>query len=280
MGSTVLTPIKLKHFTWYQFRVKGGVFLLFSFVSIVQKKNFLTKKATNERWAFSVGAIETLFDVQNQPLRMKKIRNKVMHFQLHNTQAKWEVLTVRLTSAWSGILGSGKNPQVVVIELDAAIEMAVQTKKSKAYILYKIQKEHQQAIEEHEQAVVLLKDNLRICDKQIQAIKYENVGSQSETHAKDKQIGKCENTINHLRELCVTREKIPDLDNLGMIVCKYTSKDNDKHFDYPYYIVHIQRHAITAKRIGYKKIFKNQKDLGELSTLAAYMHLIVLKKIM
>ena len=53
---------------------KGRRLPLFSFVSIVQKKNFLTKKATNERWGFYVGATETLFDVQNQPLRMEKIR--------------------------------------------------------------------------------------------------------------------------------------------------------------------------------------------------------------
>ena len=117
------------------------------------------------------------------------------------------------------MLGGGKNPQDVVIKVDVAIEMTVQTKKPKAYILYKTQKEHQQAIEEHEQGIVLLKDNFRNCDKQIKAIKYENVGSQSETHAKDKQIGKCENTINHLRELCVTHEKIPDLD-MHLIVLK------------------------------------------------------------
>ena len=97
---------------------------------------------------------------------MEKIRDNFMHFQQHNTHAKSEVLAVGLTSTWSGMLGGGKNPQDVVIELDVAIEIAVETKKPKAYILHKIQ-EHQQAIEEHEQAIALLKDNLRNCDKQI-----------------------------------------------------------------------------------------------------------------
>ena len=181
--------------------------------------------------------METLFNVQNQPLRMKKIRDNVMHFQLHNAHAKSEVLLVGLTNFWSGMLGGAKNPQDVVIELDVAIEMTVQTKNTKAYILYKMQEEPQQAIEEHEQAVALLKDNLRNYDKQTHAIKYENVGSQSETHAKDKQIEKCENTINHLRKRYFIHEKVPGLDKLGMMVRKYTSKDNDKYFDYPYYIV-------------------------------------------
>lgn len=128
-----------------------------------------------------------------------------------------------------------------------------------------MQEEHQEAIEEHEQAVALLKDNIRNCDKQIQTIKYENIGLQSETHAKDKQIEKCENTINYLGELYVTHEKTPDLDNLGMIVRKYTSKDNDYHFDYPYYIVCIRRDAITTKRHWLKEKFykKKQKNYGD-----------------
>lgn len=78
-----------------------------------------------------------MFDVQNQPLHIEKIRDNVIHFQLHNNHAKWEVLAVGLTSTWSGMLGGGKNPQDVVIKVDVAIEMTVQTKKPKAYIFYK-----------------------------------------------------------------------------------------------------------------------------------------------
>ena len=71
-------------------------------------------------------------------------------------------------------------------------------------------------------------------------IKYENVELKGKINAKDMQIEQCKNTIDHLRELYVAHAKIPGLDNLGIIVHKYTSKDNDKHFDYPYHIVSIQ----------------------------------------
>ena len=49
----------------------------------------------------------------------------------------------------------------------------------------KIQEEHQQAIEEYEQAVALFSDDLQDRDKQAQDIKYEIVGLQHKIHAKD-----------------------------------------------------------------------------------------------
>ena len=49
----------------------------------------------------------------------------------------------------------------------------------------KIQEEHQQAIEEYEQAIALFSDDLQDRDKQTQDIKYETVGLQREIHAKD-----------------------------------------------------------------------------------------------
>ena len=108
----------------------------------------------------------------------------------------------------------------------------------------------------------MLKENLRDCYKQIQATKNENVGLQVEIQGKDKHIEKCENTINHLRELYVAHAKIPGLDNLGMIVVrKYTSKDNGKHFNYPYYIVCIQRHAITTSRQWFQETFLESKEI-------------------
>ena len=62
-------------------------------------------------------AIETLLDMKNQPLFIEKIRNKFRDFQLHSTHVKPEVLAVGLTSAWSGMLGGGKDPQDVFINL-------------------------------------------------------------------------------------------------------------------------------------------------------------------
>ena len=73
--------------------------------------------------------------------------------------------------------------------------MTVRSNKPKADVLIKwfsekgmekkIQEEHQQAIEEYEQAVALFSDDLQDRDKQAQDIKYEIVGLQHKIHAKD-----------------------------------------------------------------------------------------------
>lgn len=82
-------------------------------------------------------AIKRLFDVKNQLLFIEKIRFKFRNFQLHNTHAKLEVLAVSLTSTWLGMLAGGKKPQNVFINLDSAIEMAVEFKKCKTIALVK-----------------------------------------------------------------------------------------------------------------------------------------------
>ena len=85
---------------------------------------------------------------------------------------------------------------------------------------------------------------------------------QSKIIAKDTQIEQCEKTINHLRELYVAHAKIPGLDNLDMIARKYASQDNDKHFDYSYYIVCIQlKQGMQLQQRGndYKKNFQKVK---------------------
>ena len=81
--------------------------------------------------------METLFDVQNQPLCIEKVRDNFIDFQLHNPHAKSEVLVIYLTSFWSGMLEGGKNPQDVVIERHGAIEMTVQSKKPKPVAMVK-----------------------------------------------------------------------------------------------------------------------------------------------
>ena len=43
-------------------------------------------------------------------------------------------------------------------------------------------------------------------------------------------------------------QKNPTLDNVVMILCKNTSRNNGKHFDYPYYIAQIEKREITIKR--------------------------------
>ena len=48
-----------------------------------------------------------------------------------------KVLSVGLTRTWSGMLGGSKNPQNIFINLDGAIEIAVQSKKPRTVALIK-----------------------------------------------------------------------------------------------------------------------------------------------
>ena len=96
--------------------------------------------------------------------------------------------------------------------------------------------------------MALLIEDLQDRDKQIQAIKYENVGLQGDINPKYQQIERCENTINRLRERYVAHTKNPYLDSLEIIIRKYTSTDSYEQFGYPYYVARIQRHAIGRKR--------------------------------
>ena len=99
---------------------------------------------------------------------MGKIRDNFNYFASHYTCERSEILGVRLTVARSRMLGSGKNPHDIFIDLDASIVMVVRANKLKTVALVKrlskrdvekIQKK-QQAIEERDAELTLLKDDL------------------------------------------------------------------------------------------------------------------------
>ena len=107
------------------------------------------------------GAIETLFDEQNQSLSkradlenylvIENIKDNFKDFPSHYTQPRLNLEGEVLNSPrWRA-----KNPHDIFINLDGSIEMAVRSKKPKAVALVKwltkkvvekIQEEHQQAI--------------------------------------------------------------------------------------------------------------------------------------
>ena len=131
------------------------------------------------------GAIETLFDEQNQPLferadlgkcpGLENIKNNLKDLPSHNTRLRLDLERDSQASP----LGRMKNP----INLDGSIEMAIRSKKPIAVALVKwlskkdvekIQEEHQQAIEE--------KDN------QIKALEHTNEKHQQCIEEKDTTI--------------------------------------------------------------------------------------------
>ena len=108
--------------------------------------------------------------------------------------------------AFAALLKTGTNWYDAFISLDDALGIATRSRKRKDIIKWLakkdvgkiqqehwqaitgIQRQHQLAIEEHEQANALLSDDLQDRDNQIQTIQYENVGLQDEIRTKDQQI--------------------------------------------------------------------------------------------
>ena len=162
------------------------------------------------------GAIETLFDDENQPLfrrselgkylGIRNIRENFREFLSHHACSRSEIEGVGVTYP----LGQTKNSHDIFINLDSAIEIAVRSKKPKAVALVKwltkkgiekIQKEHQ-----HQQAIIG-------CDNQIQALELTNEKHQQKILKLNKEIDDLIKTgtypvVDILTTRCVSSKRI------------------------------------------------------------------------
>ena len=162
------------------------------------------------------GAIETLFDDENQPLfrrseigkylGIRNIRENFREFLSHHACSRSEIEGVGVTYP----LGQTKNPHDIFINLDSAIEIAVRSKKPKAVALVKwltkkgiekIQKEHQ-----HQQAITG-------CDNQIEALELTNEKHQQKILKLNKEIDDLIKTgtypvVDILTTRCVSSKRI------------------------------------------------------------------------
>ena len=167
------------------------------------------------------GAIETLFDDQNQPwfksadlgryLGIVKVKNS-MHipspFMCKRQDIEGECCTVPL--------GKRKNPHDAFVNLDDAIYIATNTKKEKAAALIswlvkkgveKLQEEHQIQIEQKDAAIALLNDDL------------EDVGKQNR---------ELQNKVERLQERCVPYLQDTRKDN-GMVIVQKNNGNKYGH---------------------------------------------------
>ena len=162
------------------------------------------------------GAIETLFDDENQPLfrrselgkylGIRNIRENFREFLSHHACSRSEIEGVGVTYP----LGQTKNSHDIFINLDSAIEIAVRSKKPRAVALVKwltkkgiekIQKEHQ-----HQQAITG-------CDNQIQALELTNEKHQQKILKLNKEIDDLIKTgtypvVDILTTRCVSSKRI------------------------------------------------------------------------
>ena len=74
---------------------------------------------------------------------------------------------------------------------------------------------------------------------------------------------KYENTIDYVRESSVAHAKIPGLNNLGMIIRKYTSKDNGKHLITIIHCVHPKACNYNKEAMVTRRIFKKEINRGD-----------------
>ena len=111
-----------------------------------------------------------------------------------------------------------------------------------------IQEKHQQAIIEKDAAIALLNDDLKNCDKQIQAIQHQNVALQAQRDVYKDQLQKCQDIITHLKTSHVPHAKDPGKNNIVMIIEKNTAPEEDEFYEYLYYTARIQRRFINTKK--------------------------------
>ena len=188
------------------------------------------------------GAIETLFDEQNQPLfkradfgkylGIKNIRDNFKEFSLHHAHPRSEIEDGGVTET----LWSAKNSHDIFINLDSATETAVRSKKVKAIALVKwlIKKGVEKIQEDYEQAIIGR-------DNQIQALEFMN---EEERQAHQQQILRLNE--EHQQSLEEKEHEINDLianrhvahrgcfDN---VLCFIKKNSGEVH---PYYVIRCQ----------------------------------------
>ena len=113
-----------------------------------------------------------------------------------------------------------------------------------------MKEDHEQAIEEKGAAIALLNDDLKNRE-------YENVALQAQRDVYQAQAR------DRIINLHVPRAKDEGKDNIVMIIEKNTAPKEDEFYEYPYYIVRIQRWFINIKRLWFKAQYPHHRFIME-----------------
>ena len=132
-----------------------------------------------------------------------------------------------------------------------------------------IQGKHRQAIEEKGTTIALLNDDLKNRDNQIQVIQYENVALQAQRDVYKDQLQKRQDIITHLK---TRHAKDPSKGKILKIIEKNTAPEEDEFYEYPYYIVRIQRRFITTKKRWFKVQYPHHRFIIEEVNNANSIH--------
>ena len=218
------------------------------------------------------GAIETLFDDQNQSwfkpadlgryLGIVKVKNSMhipSHFMCKRQDIERDCCIVSL--------GKRKNPHDAFVNLDGAIYIATNSKKEKAAALIswlvkkgveKLQEEHQIQIEEKDAAIALLNADLEDVGKQLVDLEHE----------------KCElqNEVERLQKRYVSYLQDTIKDN-GMVVIQKNNGD-----EYPYVAICDQQGYVAQKIQNKLTDYPNGQQVVLAETPNAIVHYNWLRK--
>ena len=151
----------------------------------------------------------------------------------------------------SGMYGGGENPHDAFVDLEAALEIVVRSRKPKAVELTKwltrkgvekVVEEHQKAIDEKDMHIALLDDDLTESQDLVRQLEFSNTGMQGEIRAKDQEIHRRREEVQDL----VANRHVPRRQGIDNVLCFVDKKSDDKH---QFYVIRCQRKALeTHKR--------------------------------
>ena len=224
--------------------------------------------------AVPAGAIEVLTDANGVPhfkradlgrfLGLARIKD--MFGSVKTTSRR----DINYGAALNSPLLQGQNDHDAFVDLEAALEIVVRSRKPKAVELTKwltrkgvekVMKEKQREIDEKDMHIALLDDDLTESQEHARLLEFNNTGMQGEIRAKDEEIVRRQAEIAELRERYVDHCRDPGKDNLVVITRKHTCESDDKHFEYPYYISRIQRRVISTKRRWLADQFPDSEEI-------------------
>ena len=194
--------------------------MLLKYLLMVKKKQPLFKRADLGRY-LDIARIKDMFkDVKNISRQNLLIRGAVLNSPSQR-----------------------QNDHDAFVDLDGALEIVVRSRKPKAIELVKwlTRKGVEKVVEEKDTQLALLNDDFIESQERVRQLEFNNTGMQGEIRAKDQELVV-------LRQRHVDHCRDPRKDNIVIITRKHTDEQDDKHFEYPYYISRIQRRAISTKR--------------------------------
>ena len=222
--------------------------------------------------AAPVGAIEVLFDKNNQPLFKRADLGRYLGIaKVRNNEISSHLIRKRIDIEGAhtngALLGPCKNPHDIFVTLDGAIYIASNSKKEKASALIlwlvkkgieKIQEEHQQAIEKKDAALALLNDDLTEAQEHTRQLEFNNVGLQGEIRAKDQVI----------EDLIINRH-VPRREDADNVLCIIDKMSTEPH---QYYAIRRQSKSLEVHLRQLRRRYPNMVEVGRCDDANAVHH--------